>query len=1063
MHDHVSRFEKLLVDLKNLDEDIKDEVKAMILLHSLPEEYSHFVTTLIYGKSVIVFKDVCTALTNLEIRNNDKNSERASSEALGHWRKDCPKAQKRYGNKPAAANMAQKDEDSDYSLSITPAAYMASSSEWILDTGATYHLCPIKEWFTDFRNLESGAVVMGNDQPCRTMGIGTIRLKIFDGMIRELKEVRFIPTLKNNLIYMGALEAKGYKVTIEDGTMKFTHGAMVIMQGVRRHNLYYLKGGTTDEANVVEVHSDTTKLWHVRLGHAGEKSLQTLMRHGLLKGTKTYKLNFCEHCVVGKKTRVKFGTANHDTRKILEYIHSDVWGPTKTASIGGSHYFVTFVDDFSRHMWVYTMRAKDENGVAERMNRTLLEKVRCILSHAGLDKTFWAEAVSYASHLINRLPSTTIGCKTPMEMWSGKHAQDYDSLRIFGCPAYYHVKDGKLDPRARKSIFVGFKGGVKGFKLWDLEDKKFVCSRDVTFDEASIMKVSSSQQVENKTTEVLQRVEFDATPYVPVSSTSENDSTMEVTPRVEEDVVFSDVPQNAETIEDVDNDDFIATRRPRREIKKPGWLTKDMVVAYALPVIDDDISNTFSEALRSSESDQWKLAMEEEMKSLHQNQTWELVKLPKGKKAIGNKWVYTKKQGSPNQSTPRYKAMLVAKGFAQKEGIDYNEVLSPVVKHTSIRILLALVAEYELALAQLDVKTTFLHGDLEEEIYMIQPCGFKVAGKENHVCRLIKSLYGLKQSPMQWYKRFDQFIQGQKFTRSEHDHCVYFRRLLNGAFIYLLLYVDDILIASKNKDEIERLKNQLASEFEMKDLAPHFKLSSSSCPTSQEERDYMARVPYASVVGSLMYVMVCTRPDISQAVSMVSRYMHNPGKNHWLAVKWILRYLYGTVDVGLLFKKDCGQQCVGYCDSDFAGDLDKRRSTTGYVFTLGGGPVSWRSILQSTIALSTTEAEYMAATEAVKEAIWLKGLLGDLGVIQENIAVFYDNQSVIFLAKNQTYHSRTKHIDVKYHYVREISEGGDVLLKKINTKDNPSEMLTNVISGVKFQHCLKLIQILRMH
>ncbi|KAH9656595.1 hypothetical protein KPL70_022738 [Citrus sinensis] len=656
MHDHVSRFEKLLADLKNLDEDIKDEVKAMILLHSLPDEYSHFVTTLIYGKSVIVFKDVCTALTSLEIWNNDKNSERASSEVLvsrdwamekqkkrggknsrsksrsrniardecafchekHHWRKDCPKAQKRDGKKPAATNMARKDEGSDYSLSITPAAYVASLSEWILDTGATYHLCPIKEWFTDFRNLESGAVVIGNDQPCRTMGIGTIRLKMLDGMVRKLNEVRFVPVLKKNLISVGALEPKGYKVTIEDGTMKFTHGVMVILQGVRRYNLYYLKGGITDEANVVEAHSDTTKLWHVRLGHAGEKSLQTLMRHGLLKGTKTCKLNFCKHCVVCKKIRVKFGTTNHDTREILEYVHSDVWGPTKTASIGGSHYFVTFIDDFSRRVWVYTMRAKDEvleifmkwkklvetqtsrkikvlrsdnggeytsdpflqvcqnegikrhftvrhtpqqNGVAERMNRTLLEKVRCMLSNASLDKKFWAEVVSYASHLVNRLPSAAIGGKTPMEMWSGKYAQDYDSLRVFGCPAYYHVKDGKLDSRARKAIFVGFKGRVKGFKLWDLEDKRFVCSRDVAFNEASMMKASSSQQVENKTKEVLQRVEFDATPYVPVSSTSKKGSTMKVTPRVEEEVVSSDVPQNEETIDDVDNDDFIAIRR----------------------------------------------------------------------------------------------------------------------------------------------------------------------------------------------------------------------------------------------------------------------------------------------------------------------------------------------------------------------------------------------------------------------------------------------------------------------------------------------------------------------
>ncbi|KAH9763991.1 Integrase catalytic domain-containing protein [Citrus sinensis] len=845
MHDHVSRFEKLLADLKNLDEDIKDEVKAIILLHSLPEEYSHFVTTLIYGKT-LVSKDWAMEKQKKRGGKNSRSKSRSRNIARdecafchekGHWRKDCPKAQKRDGKKPAAANMARKDDGSHHSLSITPAAYVASSSEWILDTRATYHLCPIKEWFTNFRNLESGAVVMGNDQPYRTMGIGTIRLKIFDGMVRELKEVRFVLTLKKNLIFVGALEAKGYKVTIEDGIMKFTHGAMVILQGVRRHNLYYLKGG--------------------------------------------------------KKTRVKFSTANHDTREILEYVHSDVWGPTKTASIGGSHYFVTFIDDFSRRVWVYTMRGKDEvleifvkwkklvetqtgrkikvvrydnggeytsdpflqvcqnegikrhftvrhtsqqNSVAERMNRTLLEKVRCMLSNTGLDKKFWAEAVSYASHLVNRLPSAAIGGKTPMEMWSGKYAQDYDSLRVFGCPAYYHVKDGKLDPRVRKAIFMGFKSRVKGFKLWDLEDKKFVCTGDVTFDEASMMKASSSQQVENKTKEVLQRVELDATPYVPVSSTSKKSSTIEVTPRVEEEVVFSDVPQNEETIDDVDNDDFIATRRPRREIKKPRWLTKDMVVAYALPVIDDDFPNTF---------------------------------------------------------------------------------------------------EYELELAQLDVKTAFLHGDLEEEIYMIQPCGFRVTGKENHVCRLIKSLYGLKQSP---------------------------RRLPDEAFIYLLLYVDGMLIALKNRDEIERLKKQLASEFEMKDLgdaqrilgmeirrdkkngsvwltqkfylkkvlerfgmddktksictplAPHFKLSSYSCPRSQEECDYMAHVPYASAVGSLI-------------------------------------------------------------------DLDKRRSTMGYIFTLGGGLVSWRSILQSTIALSTTEAEYMAATEAVKEAIWLKGLLGDLGVI----------------------------------------------------------------------------------
>ncbi|KAG7962752.1 hypothetical protein I3843_09G081300 [Carya illinoinensis] len=221
----------------------------------------------------------------------------------------------------------------------------------------------------------------------------------------------------------------------------------------------------------------------------------------------------------------------------------------------------------------------------------------------------------------------------------------------------------------------------------------------------------------------------------------------------------------------------------------------------------------------------------------------------------------------------------------------------------------------------------------------------------------------------------------------------------------------------------------------------------------------MRNVPYASVVGSLMYAMVCTRPDISQAVSLISRYMHNPGKTHWHAAKWILRYILGTVDIGLKFEKSEDSLVTGYVDSDYAGDLDKRRSTTGYVFTMAGGPVSWRSTLQSTIALSSTEAEYMAVTEAVKEAIWLQGLVTDLGFKQLEVTVYCDSQSAIHLAKNQVYHSRTKHIDVRFHFVREILEEGDILLQKIGTEDNPADMLTKVVTGIKFQHCLDLINI----
>jgi hypothetical protein len=321
------------------------------------------------------------------------------------------------------------------------------------------------------------------------------------------------------------------------------------------------------------------------------------------------------------------------------------------------------------------------------------------------------------------------------------------------------------------------------------------------------------------------------------------------------------------------------------------------------------------------------------------------------------------------------------------------------------------------------------------------------------------------------------------------------------------LYVDDMLIAAKGVSEINRLKQQLRGEFEMKDLgaakrilgmeisrnrvdgklflnqksyvlkvlerfamqnskpvstplAAHFRLSAELSPQSEDEEKYMSQVPYSSAVGSLMYAMVCTRPDISHAVSVVSRYMGRPGKAHWEAVKWILRYLKGTADVGLLYGvSNPGNQVVGYVDSDFAGDHDKRRSLTGYVFTLSGSAISWKATLQATVALSTTEAEYMAIAEAVKEALWMRGILCELGIAQGVTSVFCDSQSAIHLTKNLMYHERTKHIDVRYHFVREIISQKQVEVKKVGTADNPADMLTKPVSVAKFKHCLGLVGI----
>ena len=495
-------------------------------------------------------------------------------------------------------------------------------------------------------------------------------------------------------------------------------------------------------------------------------------------------------------------------------------------------------------------------------------------------------------------------------------------------------------------------------------------------------------------------------------------------------------------------------------------------------ISDEGEPENYYDVLNHKDKDDWIKAMHDEMNSLKKNNTFDLVELPKGRKILKNKWVFKLKQGDGN--IVKHKARLVVKGFGQKKGIDFDEIFSPVV--SSIRVVLGLAATLNLEIEQLDVKTAFLHGDLKEEIYMEQPEGFEEKGQEHIVCKLRKSLYGLKQAPRQWYKRFDSFMVSQNFTKTNGDHCVYVRHFSEGNFIILLLYFDDMLIVGQDVDNIHKLKEDLSKSFDMKDLghakhilgmkitrnrecgklwlsqekyiervlerfnmhnakpvstplASHFKLCRKDCPHTEQEKEEMSSIPYSSAIGSLMYAMVSTRPDIAHVVSVVSRYLSNMGKSHWVAVKSIFRYLRGTSKLCLCFG-DSKQTLEGFSDADMAGDLDGRKSTSAYLFTFAGGAVSWQSKLQKCVALSTTEAEYIAATEAAKEMLWLKRFVSDLGLSQLTYVIFCDSQSAIDLSKNSMYHSRTKHIDLRFHWLRSAIKDQLLQLKKIHTDKN---------------------------
>ncbi|KAL0350653.1 UNVERIFIED_CONTAM: Retrovirus-related Pol polyprotein from transposon TNT 1-94 [Sesamum radiatum] len=579
------------------------------------------------------------------------------------------------------------------------------------------------------------------------------------------------------------------------------------------------------------------------------------------------------------------------------------------------------------------------------MNRTLLNKVRCLLISSGLPKFFWGEALLTAAYLVNRSPSVPLLGKTPECVWS-KSDIDLSSLRIFGCAAFALVNGNKLDPRSQKCVFIGYPEGVKGYRLWvrDQPGLRVVISRNVVFNESEFPCLTKIPRTEEE-----YNIELT---FNKVEETNEDNQQGEGFREETRDIEAGQTNRNSENPEHIDNYS-LARDRERRERRIPSRF-RDFHLALNS---EDSEPTSYDDALKSPKSEFWIKAMKEEMKSLKDNKTWVLVPKPKNTSIVDSKWIFKLK--NENDSL-RYKARLVAKGFTQKEGIDYTEIFSPVVKYTTVRIILALTAHFDWELKQMDVKTAFLHGDLDENIYMAQPCGF---------------------------------IDNRNPEHSAYDPCLYFK-FVNNAPIFLVLYVDDMLIASPDLSMIEKLQNDLRKTFEMKDLgnakkilgmtidrdrktssiflnqkayvisvlekfsminaksssvplAPHFQLSKDQSPKSDSEKKLMEKVPYSNAIGSVMYLMVCTRPDIAYAVSCLSRYMSNAGPPHWEALKWLLRYLSGSANTGIKFSRSSkGVNLVGYVDSNYANDRDSRKSTTSYIFTLCGSCISWKSQLK---------------------------------------------------------------------------------------------------------------------
>jgi len=941
---------------------------------------------------------------------------------------------------------------------------------------------------------------------------------------------------------------------------------------------------------------------HKRMGHISPSVARHLAESGLVSGIKVDLSSgekvFCESCVYAKATR-KLIAKEHAGECATEFggeVHTDLWGPAPVETLGGRRYYISFTDDKTRLTYLHLLRQKSEaftaykdfeawcqtqhnariktlhsnrggeylgkefvmhlkavgtkqkltvhdmpqhNGIAEWLNRMLLEKVRAMLHDSGLPRALWGEAMWHAIWLKNRTPTKVLDGGTPYEAATGKKP-DLSRARVWGSQVWVRVKGGtKLGGRIEEGRWVSIDDGSEnGCRVYWPAKCSITVERNVYWDPSYAELLScEGEEEENLPGVMLTPSEPQAVPPPPARIPAPPPVVIAPPP-----VVIAPPPE---------------PEPPARRIRKPSQRLLDIMdasgtiprgiqlpttqevpghvneqdadeeeaVECLLSIIDDpddklcglDLAMAIGEATAESEAlepktlaearchpdwAQWEEGIREELATLQAAGTWELADLPDGANLVGSKWVFRAKKDAAGHIV-RHKARLVAQGFSQVPGIDFFNTYAPVATLASIRTVLALSARQDYELHQIDIKGAYLNGKLTEDevIYMCQPPGFESPTHPQKVCCLRKTLYGLKQSGRHcWYQRLVEILVDELgFTQCAVDQAVFFRRREESSeHVIIVVHVDDCTIAAKSMKEAVELKTMIRKHVEITDLGelhwllgievtcdqdkcvislsqrtyidsiihrfnfdelkpvsnpmePSTKLHSGQSPSTGAKFTAMHHIPYCEAIGSLMYASLGTCPDISYTVTTVSRFSSNPGMPHWDAVRRIYRYLLGTKDLKLTYG---GVRSVltGYADVD-GSMAEGRKVISGYAFLIDGGAVSWSSKRQEIVSLSMTESEYVAATHAVKEALWLRSFIGELfAPLTDPITLFSDNQSAIALTKDHQYHTRTKHIDIRFHFIRWIIEEGKLHLIYCPTVDMVADTLTKVLPSPKVKH-----------
>ncbi|RVX22336.1 Retrovirus-related Pol polyprotein from transposon TNT 1-94 [Vitis vinifera] len=847
----------------------------------------------------------------------------------GHKSVDCRLPKK---NKLKEANViddiTKNVSDIDLTAVVSEVNLVGSNlKEWWIDTGATRHVCSDKKMFSTFEPIENGEkVFMGNSATFEIKGQGKVILKMTSGKELTLTNVLYVSEIRKNLVSGSLLNNHGFRLVFESNKFVLSKSGMYVGKGYMSDGMWKLNVMTIIKSNMNKASTSTymlesSNLWHGRLGHVNYDTLRRLINLNHIPIFQINSNHKCETCVEAKLTRSSFQSVERNTEP-LDLIHSDICDLKFVQTRGGNKYFITFVDDSTKYCYVYLLKSKDEaiekfvlykNEVENQLNKKIkvLRSDRCgeyespfvdiCAQHGIIHET--TTPYSPQSNGVAERKNRTLKEMMNAMLISSSLPQNMWGEAILTANYLLNKVPKKKAEKTPYELWKGRKPSYTYLRMWGCLAKVAVPPR-------------KKVKIGPKTIDCI---------FIGYAHNSNAYRFL---------VYESNIPDiHKNTIMESRNASFFEDVFPCEP-------------------------QTFKEAVNSTEGLMWKEAIKSEIDSILQNHTWELVDLPPGCKPLSSKWIFKRKM-KVDGSIDKYKARLVIKGYRQTEGLDYFDTYSPVTRINSIRMVLAIAALRNLEIHQMDVKTAFLNGDLDEEIYMEQPEGFSAPGQEKKV--------------------YDMLIVG-----SDDKMITSTKNMLNSRFDMKDMRLADVILGIK----IKRTSDELIlsqSHYVDKILGKFDKDNSGVARTpvdvtlhlSKNKGESVSQVEYSRVIGSLMYLMSCTRPDIAYAVSKLSRYTSNPGAKHWQGIIRVLKYLRFTRDYGLHYTR-YPAVLEGYSDANWISNVKDSKSHSGYVFTLGGAAVSWKSSKQMVIARSTMESEFIALDKCGEEAEWLRHFLEDI-------------------------------------------------------------------------------------